>query len=108
MSRSATGARVRGWSPTWAVVVSAVGALAVLPVLVLALSLIVDDLGSTGEKFDGMGLALGGVALVPVAATLLPLAWFWWRGGKVAFWIGLVAAVVLGAGMVWSGFTFSA
>ena len=100
--------RPRGWSPRWAVVVSVVAALATLPVLVLAFTLISDDLGSTGEKFDGMGLALGGLALVPVAVALLPLSWFWWRGGRIPFWVGTSAAVVLALGVVWSGFIFPA
>ena len=95
--------RRRAWSPTWAVVLSVVAALAVVPVLGLALSWISDDLKSVGEKFDGLGLALGGLALVPVALTLLPLAWFWWRGGTVAFWTGVAGALVLGVVVVGSG-----
>ncbi|MGD8200581.1 hypothetical protein ACQE98_07945 [Ornithinimicrobium sp. W1679] len=99
--------RARGWSPRWAVVVSVVGALATLPVLVLALTLIADDLGSTGEKFDGLGLALGGLALVPVALVLLPFAWFWARGGRPAFWVGVAAALVLAVLTLLEGFRIS-
>lgn len=95
--------RRRAWSPRWAVALSVVAALAALPVLSLALSLISEDLRSSGEKFDGLGLALGGLALVPVALTLLPLAWFWWRGGTVAFWTGAAGALVLGVVVVGSG-----
>ncbi|OLT21887.1 hypothetical protein BJF81_14285 [Ornithinimicrobium sp. CNJ-824] len=87
-------------------VASVVAAVSTLPPLAAGLMLVWSDLQTSGEKFDGLGLALGGALLVPVAVVLLVLVLFWVRGGRVAFWTATAAAAVLALGLLWSGFSF--
>lgn len=84
--------RRRGWSPLWASVVAVVGvAIALIP-LWFGISLLV---GTKPADDDGLGTAIGQVAVVSSLVVIALLAWFFVRGGVGVFIAG-TALVALG------------
>lgn len=89
--------------PAGQVVLAVLAGLGSLPPLYLAFGSILSDLGRSGEKFDGLGLAIGAAMLVPLVLGAVAAGWWWWRGrGTRGGWVALTLAVVLvAAELVW-------
>lgn len=91
-------ARRPRWTAGWAKIVAVVGLLSLLLPAGYGALIAVDDLSTQGEKFDGLGIALGG--LVVGAALLVAVPWgvFLRYGGKAPFAVG---AVLTGVAWLW-------
>lgn len=85
------------------VVLAVLVGLAAVPPLLVASSFIVSDLAQTGEKFDGLGLMIGGALLGPLLLAGMATAWWGWRGrGSRSGWVALaLAAVLVAAELAW-------
>lgn len=86
------------WEPRAARATAWVAVILLLIPTGIAAGMIADDLTTSGEKFDGLEAAVGGVLLGAVAVVIAPLAWFLRRGGRVAFLTGMVMSGCL---LVW-------
>ncbi|AXH96971.1 hypothetical protein [Ornithinimicrobium avium] len=84
----------RGWAPRGAVVFAVFALVALAGPAVVAAWSVMQDLSTTGEKFDGLGTAIGALGLVLCVIVAAPLASFLRRGGKATFWTGTVVWVV--------------
>jgi hypothetical protein len=91
-------ARRPRWTAGWARVTAVVALLSLLLPAGYGVLLALDDLSTEGEKFDGLGLSLGG--LVVGGALLLAVPWglFLRYGGRASFVVG---AALTGVAWLW-------
>ncbi|WP_122262115.1 hypothetical protein [Ornithinimicrobium cerasi] len=87
-------ARRDRWTAGWAKVVAVLALLSLLVPGGYGAVLALEDLSAQGEKFDGLGLALGGVVVGGVLLVAVPWALFLRYGGRAAFVVGAVLTVL--------------
>ena len=86
-------ARTPAWKPAWAVVAAVVAALLLLYPFIFGIGLIVNTaIQDPGELGRELGYAIGGLAVVVSAVGLLPLGWFFRRGGVIPWALGMTVA----------------
>ena len=85
------------WRPGWAVLVAWLPLTLGIFLVLWGLRGVVLDLSYRGEKFDGLGAAIGGIVAAFGAAAVLPAALFVWRGGVRTFAVTVCIPIVYAA-----------